>query len=166
MNPLDRLIAIEDIRTLKARYFRYVDTKDWDSLAAVFAPDACFDRRGAANVRDPWIGGWTPPLPHGADVRSGREAIVRMIRDAVENLRTVHRGYMPEIEILDGATAQAVWAMEDEIRDIEYRLVVRGSGHYHETYVKLATGWAIKTARISRLALVVGAADGGPGRDM
>ena len=30
MDPTARLIAIEDIKQLKARYFRFVDTQDFD----------------------------------------------------------------------------------------------------------------------------------------
>ncbi len=76
-----------------------------------------------------------------------------MIREVVGNLWTIHHGHMPEIEVLDDVTARGIWAMEDELRDRAHRLVLRGRGHYHETYELLPTGWAIKTARISRLAL-------------
>jgi hypothetical protein len=153
MTPLERLLAIEEIRQLKARYFRCVDSKDWDGLAALFAPDACFDRRGAVNLFDPWNRTFTPPLAEEPDVRVGREAIVRMVREAVEHLHTVHHGHIPEIEILDERTARGLWPMEDELRDRERRLVLRGRGHYHETYERLPAGWAIKTTRITRLAL-------------
>lgn len=40
MNTIDQLVAIEEIKALKARYFRCVDTKDWDGFGAVFATDA------------------------------------------------------------------------------------------------------------------------------
>ena len=30
---VERLASIEEIRGLKARYFRFVDTKDWDGFA-------------------------------------------------------------------------------------------------------------------------------------
>jgi hypothetical protein len=164
MNPTDCLLAIEAIKQLKARYFRYVDTKDWDGLAGLFAADARFDRSGAVNVRDPWTGSWKPPLPATPDIRSGRDGIVRMIRAAVEHVRTVHHGYMPEIEILDDVTAKGIWAMQDEIRDLEHRLVLRGCGHYHETYERGPAGWLIKTARISRIELLMGVRDGLPER--
>lgn len=153
MSPIDRLLAIEEIKQLKARYFRCVDTKDWEGLAAVFAPDATFDRRGAANVRDPWTSEWSPPLPADSDIRAGRAAIICMIRDAVEHLHTVHHGHTPEIDVIDEVTARGIWAMEDELHDRGLRLVLRGRGHYHETYARLPTGWVIKSSRISRLAL-------------
>ncbi|MBW8754754.1 MAG: nuclear transport factor 2 family protein, partial [Sphingomonadales bacterium] len=37
MDRLERLEAIEAIRSLKARYFRLMDTKQWDELRGVFA---------------------------------------------------------------------------------------------------------------------------------
>src|SRR6266478_1084697 len=39
MSAIDKVVAIEEIHQLKARYFRCVDTKDWDCWRAVFAPD-------------------------------------------------------------------------------------------------------------------------------
>jgi len=164
MSPLDRLLAIEAIKQLKARYFRFVDTKDWDGIASLFAPDAQFTRSGAFNVLDPWRGSYRPPLPAEPDVKAGRAEIVEMIRAAVEHVRTVHHGHMPEIEILDDASARGIWAMSDEILDGDHRLVFRGCGHYHETYERGAEGWLIKTARISRIQLVLGGAEGEPHR--
>ena len=46
MDGIERLQAIEDIKQLKARYFRCMDTKDWDGFAAVFTPDATMDVSG------------------------------------------------------------------------------------------------------------------------
>jgi SnoaL-like domain len=162
MSPTERLLAIDAIKQLKARYFRFVDTKDWEGVASLFAPDAQFERRGAVNVLDPWTGAWTPPLPEEPDVRSGRAEIVKMMRAAVGNMRTVHHGYMPEVEILDKVTARGIWAMSDEIRDVSHRLVLRGSGHYHETYERDAEGWLIKSARITRIQLCLGGTEGQP----
>ena len=153
MTPLERMVAIEEIRQLKARYFRCVDTKDWQGLARVFAPDAAFDRRGAVNLYDPWDRTYTPPLPAEPDVRIGRDAIVQMVREAVGDLHTIHHGHVPEIDILDARNARGLWPMEDELRDRQRRLVLRGRGYYHETYECLAGTWVIKTTRISRLSL-------------
>ena len=36
----DDLEALEAIRRLKARYFRYVDTKQWDRFGELFCEDA------------------------------------------------------------------------------------------------------------------------------
>ena len=37
MDDIARLLAMEDIRQLKARYYRCMDTKDWEGLSKVFA---------------------------------------------------------------------------------------------------------------------------------
>lgn len=47
IDALGRLLAIEEIRGVKARYFRCMDTKDWDGLRAVFCDDAEFDARAS-----------------------------------------------------------------------------------------------------------------------
>jgi hypothetical protein len=153
-----RLGAIEDIKRLKARYFRCVDTKDWVGLATVFTPDVSFDRTTGWTVRDPWTYEWTPPLSKEPLIVAGREAVMKMIRDGIENIHTVHHGFMPEIDILTENSAVGIWAMCDELRDKDRRLIVRGNGHYHETYERLETGWAIKTAKLTRLTLEYGEA--------
>ncbi len=38
MNDVERLLAIEDIRQLKARYYRCMDTKDWRAFPACSPP--------------------------------------------------------------------------------------------------------------------------------
>ena len=48
MTELEKLRAIEDIRQLKSRYFRFVDAKDWEGLAEVFCKEAVF---GTAQVK-------------------------------------------------------------------------------------------------------------------
>ncbi len=155
MDDLQRLLSIEDIRQLKARYYRCMDTKDWAGLAKVFAPNAVFDLRQVNSVRHPLTGEWDPP--HGGEdtVHRGHDAVLSMIRNAVQNLVTVHHGHMGEIEITGETTARAIWAMEDLILNApgEPNLRMNGTGHYHDTYVKLADGWAIETTRITRLHL-------------
>ena len=40
MKPVvEQLWDIEQIKQLKARYFRYIDSKDWDSFAQLFTED-------------------------------------------------------------------------------------------------------------------------------
>lgn len=156
MDAPDRLAAIEDIRRLKARYFRCVDEKDWDGLAAVFAPDAVFDHSRGGSIRDPWTGAWDPPLPAEPILSIGRDAIMARIRRVVEALRTVHQGFMPEIEILDDRSATGIWAMSDQLYDRAGRLILSGSGHYRESYERRADGWAIKTIGLTRLWVIRG----------
>jgi hypothetical protein len=145
MDLPERLAAIEDIKQLKARYFRCMDTKDWAGFATVFAPDAEMDMRG----EDPASG-----LNHGAQV------IAEYVRNAVDALVTVHHGHMPEIEVTSETTATGVWAMEDLLRWPEGSgsaiTWMHGFGHYHETYERIDGSWRITTLRLTRLRVDVG----------
>ena len=38
---------VEEIKKLKARYFRSLDSKDWELYASVFAEDCLVDLRGS-----------------------------------------------------------------------------------------------------------------------
>ena len=155
MDDVQRLMAIEDIKQLKARYFRCMDTKDWDGLAKVFAPDALFDLRESSSLRHPLTGVWEPPYTGEADVHRGHAAVLKMIRDAVVKLVTIHHGHMGEITVIDETHASGIWAMEDVVLNApnEAHFHMHGRGHYHDTYVKIADGWAIQTTKITRLFL-------------
>jgi hypothetical protein len=139
----ERLIAIEEIKALKARYFRCMDTKDWAGLEAVFAADAMFDMRGEAADQSKAADGLV----------IGAGPIAAFIRAAVETLVTVHHGHMPEITLTSPTTASGLWAMEDVLRWPEGTPLktLHGYGHYHETYTRTAQGWRIQSSRLSRL---------------
>lgn len=142
MDTAERLLAIEEIKRLKARYFRCMDTKDWVGFAEVFAPDAVMDM--SAEVADSDEG-----------ITTGNLAIASFVRSHVGEVETVHHGHMPEIEITSATTATGIWAMEDVLRWPEGALLraLHGYGHYHETYVLLDGSWRIATLRLTRLRL-------------
>ncbi len=145
MTEIERLLAIEEIKQLKARYFRAMDTKAFDELHTVFADDATFDFREA--LRDPIEG--TPPQYEEHPPVSGREAIVAYITGALETAVSVHHGHVPEIELTSDTTARGIWPMEDVVRNGTFSF--RGWGHYRESYVRTASGWRIQSSRITRL---------------
>jgi uncharacterized protein (TIGR02246 family) len=127
---------LEQIRQLKARYFRCMDEKDWDALAEVFTDDVEMDMRG-----------------EGSDLIRGRDAYMPFIRQVLDGVTTVHHGHMPEITITSPTTATGIWAMEDKLwwppgGPIAH---LHGYGHYHDTYERTDDGWRIKTCRLTRL---------------
>jgi len=130
------LLDIEQIKQLKARYFRLVDAKQWDDWALVFATDAVVE------------------IPEGDLVFRGRDEIVANISTVMEELRTVHHGHMPEIEITGDATARGIWAMYDYVEWPEQdgkRVGLHGYGHYVEEYVREEGEWRIARTRLERL---------------
>jgi ketosteroid isomerase-like protein len=149
IEPVQRLIAIEEIKQLKARYFRLMDTKDYAALRNVFADDAVFDASCSLSIE--------PTEDSAAWIHSGGDAIAAFIESAVKPLRTVHHGHCHEIEVLSDTEARGVIAMEDQIWDeTGTTMTLHGMGHYHETYVKVGGQWRIKTSRISRLHVILG----------
>jgi uncharacterized protein (TIGR02246 family) len=133
---VQRLLDIEEIKQLKARYFRLVDAKDWDAWGRVFAIDAVLE------------------IPEGDLVHRGREEIVANVSTVMEPIRTVHHGHMPEIEITGPDTARGVWAMFDYVEwpaQDDERVGLRGYGHYVEEYVREDGQWCIARSRLERL---------------
>lgn len=143
METVYRLLAIESIKQLKARYFRFMDTKNWQELPTVFAPDAVMDMRGET--------------ADDSGLISGADNIAAFMRQSVEFLVTVHHGHTPEIDILSETSACGIWAMEDKLWKPEGSRstlpfnALHGYGHYHETYSKIDGQWLIQTTRLSRL---------------
>src|ERR1700736_3472543 len=140
MTDSERLIAIEEIKQVKARYFRCMDMKDWAGFAAVFAPDATVD--------------YTPAAVDSSDWKAaGAANVVALVRRVVERAVSIHHGHMPEVEISSATTARAIFAMEDLIfwpEGSRYK-TMHGWGHYHETYEKIGGRWLIKTLKLTRL---------------
>jgi hypothetical protein len=146
MDAAGRLLAIEEIKQLKARYFRCMDTKDWDGFASVFTPDAVMDMSDEA-------GAAPGDLSH---VTRGAQTIAAMAQAGMEGVQTVHHGHMPEIELLSPTTARGTWAMEDRLRwsDGPVRSL-HGFGHYHDTYEKGPDEWRIASTSLTRLRVDV-----------
>jgi hypothetical protein len=142
MTETERLIAIEEIKLIRARYFLGVDTKDWDLLRDyVFWEDAHFH------------------LPEmGGDGVAGRDAILAFFKQTLTPWTTVHHGHTPIIEITSDTTATGLWAMEDRIfgspgEDISS---IHGFGHYHDNYVRLDRGWRLGVFTLTRLRVETG----------
>ena len=147
MDGIGELLAIEEIKRLKARYFRCMDTKDFDGLALLFAPDATLTAR-------------TPPrdLTDGAALTpftvSGRAAIMDAIVARTKTAMVMHHGHMPEIDILDADTARGIFAMESRhwvMKDARATAVVRSFGYYRDTFVRRDGQWRIASCDLHLL---------------
>lgn len=122
MDPLQRLLAIEEIRALKARYCRFLDTRNWDGFAALFTRDAEMDvSQDTGN----------PPV-------RGVDAILAQVRFAVDHAATSHQVHTPEIELDGPDDAHGTWAMQDRVvwqagkAPLPGTVCITGYGQYHE----------------------------------
>ena len=150
MDRLDRLWAMEEIRQLKGRYFRYLDTKDWTGMRTIWAEDAIFDARAGLTIGD---GTETGPSDSDDWLHSGRENIVAFIASVALH-PTAHHGHCHEVEILSPTDARGIIAMEDYMWPVigdTRRFRLHGFGHYHEEYRCVDGCWRIRRSKITRL---------------
>ena len=91
-------MEIESIKQLKARYYRYLDTKDWDRWRDVFTDDFVGDTTEA-----------------GGRVIVGVDEFVAYTRNTIgkPSQATIHQVHAPEIELTSATTARGVWALND-----------------------------------------------------
>ena len=123
---------VEEIKKLKARYFRTLDTKDWGAYREVFADDVVVDLSTA-----------------GGEVWRGIEAFMEYVR-GLTLVQSVHQGHMPEIDLTSETTATGIWALNDIII-WSSGMRLDGYGHYHETYRKVDGEWRIASSTLTRL---------------
>ncbi len=174
MTDVERLLAIEEIKQLKARYFRCMDTKDWDGFEAVFAPDVEFDLRQGVVARDPETG----EIRRSGKIQFSEDQIrdedwkmtgARAVRDwesgILQQWTTIHQGHCPEIEIVTPTTATGIWHMEDRLRvpiknayadmfwlpEPTEAHELHAFGVYHETYERIDGRWLIKSLVLKRI---------------
>jgi hypothetical protein len=148
MDQLARLIAIEEIKQLKARYFRTMDMRDWDGMAQVFCRDALFDcsEGGCIVTLDGQRVG-----PSGPTTR-GREAIMAWISASFADRTSTHHGHCHEITIDNDSEAHGIIAMEDYIFAPDREtLLYHGAGHYQERYRIEDGAWRIAATKLTRL---------------
>lgn len=140
LDRIEQLLAKEDIRDLKARYCRCLDTKDWHGLASLFLADAVLDvQQDTGN----------PPI-------NGRSGILDQIRFAVIGAATSHQVHTPEIVFVSADEATGTWAMQDRVvwqpgrSPLPGVASMTGYGQYHERYRWTAEGWRFASVRLTR----------------
>lgn len=134
------LSALEEIRTLKARYFRFMDQQQWDEWQDLFTHDVHADFSQDGGVHD------------------GAAAFRSHVEAALEGAISIHHGHMAELEITGPDTAWGVWSMEDHIEFRDDAPVHRlwGTGWYTEKYRRCDDGkWRIAELVLRRLRVEV-----------
>ena len=133
---LDRLVAIEDIKQLKARFMRCVDTKDLPCLRdEVFAPGAEIHFKGTDY--DISAAGWT--------------AIEKFYQGAFTPTKFgMHHAHTPEITV-EGETARGTWYLHDIFVNLDENWTLQGSALYDDSYAKIDGRWRIMYSTYQRL---------------
>jgi len=129
------LDEIEAIRQLKYRYFRFLDTKQFEALGELLTEDA------------------TTAYQSGELSYRGRHAIVAFLDEALgsADIVTQHNGHHPEITLTSPTTATGVWYLEDRVvvRAMDFEII--GTLLYDDRYVKVDGEWKIEHTGYERI---------------
>jgi hypothetical protein len=125
-----RLAALEDVEAIKRvkyAYWRCLDTRSWEELAACFTPDATVEYGG------------------GQYRFQGVAAIIGFLETALGKSGHVgcHHGHQPEIALLGPTTARGTWALDNYMFNVGQNRCVRIAAFYHDRYAKLGGAWKI-----------------------
>jgi len=131
MKRIEKLEAIAEIQKLQGKYYRCLDTKAWDEMAEVFAPeiDTAFSDGRLVFKYYSGEGGL-------------REFYEREMNST--NQISQHNGHTPEIEVADDCmTAHGKWYLHDYLIIVPYSMNIRGTAIYDIDYVKIDGVWKI-----------------------
>jgi len=129
-----RLVAIEEVKLLRARYCRFIDMKLWDDLRPLLHEEIILDL-ASSNGKPPIV---------------GRDAFVDYVGGRFADEPSLHLNFLPEIEIVSPAEASAIWAQEHFL----YPMWVKGERHSHgygwseDRYEKVGGGWQVRSVKL------------------
>jgi len=134
----ERLWEIEQIKQLKARYFRFLDTRRWKDIRGLFTDDFVWYEVAGDGKKPRW---------------ASADAFITWVSGAYDpdKVMSVHQGKMPEIELTSDTTARGIWEMSDWV-DYPQKHAHYGWGYYYDEYAKGRDGaWRIKSTHLVRL---------------
>ena len=133
---VQQLSDLEDIRTLKHRYFRGIDTADLPLLGTLFTNDLTVDYRGGTyRVR-----------------LEGRDNMLEFLANSFHSgAVAMHHGHMPEITLTGENAAEGIWYLEDIFIDVERSSHTIGSAIYRDVYRREDGVWKIARTEYDRV---------------
>jgi hypothetical protein len=127
--------ALEAIRQVKYRYFRYLDTKRFTELGQLLTEDV------------------TTSYQSGQLSHQGRPAVVAFLQESLGSgdIVSFHNGHHPEITLTGEATATGRWYLEDRVMVPSQDFDLVGTGLYQDEYVKVDGVWFISHTGYDRI---------------
>lgn len=128
MNESEARNNIEQIKQLKYRYQRSLDSHDWIAFGECFTQDA------------------TSSYSDGALSFEGREAIVEGISTPMDSpfKISIHQVHHPEIEIISDNKARGTWYLHDHVVSEEEGYILTGGAFYRDEYTQIDGQWFIQ----------------------
>lgn len=127
--------AIEEIKQVKYRYLRALDTKHWDEFAETLTDDVVGDYGSSM----------------GKELHfTSRSELVEFMRSAMPaGIITEHHVSHPEITV-DADAGRAIWYLQDRVIVPEYNFMLFGAAFYNDCYRRTDDGWKICSTGYSR----------------
>lgn len=132
---MQTLYDIEQIKQLKARYFRGIDTCNLDILRSTLSE--------TVHIR------FDSPT-YQFDIH-GMDDALDFYRNAFTHRRFgMHHGHTPEITV-NGDTATGLWYLNDLFVNLDEQTLLTGSALYEDTYARIDGQWRIQRTGYQRL---------------
>ncbi len=130
-----RLEDLEAIKSLKYKYFRALDMKQWDEFAECFTEDACTS------------------YSDGQYQFQGIYSIMKFIKRGLARYHFfgLHHGHHPEITFTSDVTAKGVWALYNYMIDTQEDKSLLINAYYQDEYVKSGGTWKIQFTSYHRV---------------
>jgi hypothetical protein len=137
---LQQLSDLEELKVLKHRYFRGIDTADWALLEGMFTRDVYVE----------YIGGtYRVKL-------TGDEAMMEFLANSFHSeCMAMHHGHMPEITFTGPDSAEGLWYLEDIFINFELEMHTYGTAIYRDLYVREDGRWKIARTVYDRVMEVI-----------
>ena len=126
---------IDEIKQVKYRYLRALDTKNWDEFATTLTEDVTGDYGESLGEEHRF---------------TDRDALVAFMRQSLgPNIITEHRVTHPEIT-LEGDGASATWYLQDRVIAPDFDFMMIGAAFYNDRYRRTSGGWKISATGYHR----------------
>jgi len=137
---LQQLSDLEDIKMLKHRYFRGIDTANWALLDGMFTAD----------VHIEYVGGTYTVSLQGAD------NMLEFLKNSFHSQAVaMHHGHSPEIAFTGPDSAEGFWYLEDIFIKFNDQTHTYGTAIYRDRYIRENGQWMIASSVYDRVMEVI-----------
>ena len=133
---IEQLSDLEDIKVLKHRYFRAIDTADWPLIEGRFTDD----------VHVEYIGG-----TYHVSLKGAANMMEFLKNSFHSKAMAMHHGHMPEIEFTGPDSAKGIWYLEDVFINFDDDTHTFGTAIYYDDYVREGGVWKIASTVYDRV---------------
>lgn len=137
---LQQLSDIEEIKVLKHRYFRGIDTANMALLGGLFTDDVTVIYNGGT---------------YHVTVTGRADMLEFLANSFHSDALAMHLGVMPEIAVTGDNSATGIWYLQDVFINLEIDNHTFGTAIYTDTYRREGGVWKIATTHYDRVIEVL-----------